>query len=384
MRHRRREGHPRRGHRRLRRDTEQCRDAAGDSIRILEQLESVHAHVMPAEAPQHLGAQSQRLAEAHRRGDGILRGIRVLLVGIVEVSAERRHPEGRIGVDHQAHPAAGHNQRQFATMPELGTQTVQPQAACQIYEQRIAEGGRMLSARCDRDTIGDPRLDVLEHGCKSHGAVVHARFVDIGRFETGDDIHRTTGSRHSDGEEALTAGPAQSSEVAEHTTVRSATVPDREDDPVAALRHGLIDRGHRERFGAIAEHRIDQFGPTCDRGHHPLLHPHDMRGARRDHHQRLAGCRGGMLHHQFDDLRDLGIDTLDGAGVHIRQPCSSRDQMEAQARVPEEAARPGQRLDPVGVETAVDQFGEIFAAGTVAAGELQRREEPCEPRQGRL
>ena len=91
-----------------------------------------------------------------------------------------------------------------------------------------------------------------------------------------------------------------------------------------------------------------------------------------------------MLHHQFDDLRNLGIDTFDGAGVHIRQPCTSGNQVEAQARVPEEAARPGQRLDPVGVETAVDQFGEIFAAGTIAAGELQRREKPCEPRQRRL
>ena len=86
------------------------------------------------------------------------------------------------------------------------------------------------------------------------------------------------------------------------------------------------------------------------------------------------GTRRRVLDDELDDAVDLGVDALDRAGVGLRHAGAVLDVVEHEAAVPEERSRPGQRVDPAAVEAAVDELGQVLAAGAIAAGQAQGRQ----------
>ena len=144
--------------------------------------------------------------------------------------------------------------------------------------------------------------------------------VDVVGAERGDDVHRAAGPGHRDREQPLAPGLAERPEVREQAPVGCAAVPDREDDPVTALRDGLLERQHGERLGAILQDEVGEVGALGERGQHRLVHAGRVLRARGDHHQRLARALDRVLHHEFDDLRDLGVDRFDGARDRVGEP----------------------------------------------------------------
>ena len=91
-----------------------------------------------------------------------------------------------------------------------------------------------------------------------------------------------------------------------------------------------------------------------------------------------------MLDHKLDGAVDLGVDALDSAGLRVGHPRSIGQEIQADAAVTEEASRPGERLDLAGVETPIDEFGEVFSARAIAAGESETRQQGPEASKGRL
>ena len=87
-------------------------------------------------------------------------------------------------------------------------------------------------------------------------------------------------------------------------------------------------------------------GRVDDRREHGLLHAHGVLRARGDDHERLVRALRRVLEHEVDDAVDLGVDALDGAGVGVGHAGAALDVVEREAAVPEEGARPRQRVDP--------------------------------------
>ncbi len=199
--------------------------------------------------------------------------------------------------------------------------------------------------------------------------MVHPRVIDVTRFEAADDHHVATRAGHRHREQAFAARFTERAEVGEHPPVRCAPESDRENDPVAALGHRLLDRADHERFGPIADHEFGEFRVGRERRKHRLLHPDSMPWARRNDHQRLLRSGLRVLDDKRQDAIDLGVHTLHRTGVAIRHPGPVGDEIERDAAVSEETSRPRQRLDLAAVEAPVDEFGEILAAGAVAPRE---------------
>ncbi len=114
---------------------------------------------------------------------------------------------------------------------------------------------------------------------------------------------------------------------------------------------------------------------------HGLLHAHGVTGARGDDHEGLARAVARVVEHELHDADHLGVDALDGAGVLVGHAVSVGDEVERQAAVAEERARPREGLDPAAVEAAVDEFGQVLAARAVAAREGEGGEQLAEARE---
>jgi hypothetical protein len=86
-----------------------------------------------------------------------------------------------------------------------------------------------------------------------------------------------------------------------------------------------------------------------------------------------------VLDDERHDAGDLGIRALDGAGDGVGCAGAAFDVVDAEAAAPEVRARPRVRDEPAFVEGAVDELGEVLAAGAVAAGQRLDRNELGEP-----
>ena len=199
----------------------------GDRVRVAEQLEGVNPQVVPAETAQHLGPETQRLAQA----------------------ATEQH---RVGLDDDAGAAVGGDEAELAAVTEGDPEAAVP---------RVAGRGRRASGRC-RPAAGAPRAtlsDLIEDLGERDGAVLHPAVVDVlGRKQVTMTIERRRASWRPRAGAPRRARP-RAPKFAEHASVRGAAEPEREDDAVAALRHGCVERQHRERLGAVAEHELGQL-----------------------------------------------------------------------------------------------------------------------------
>ena len=263
------------------------------------------------------------------------------------------------------------------SLPRWPSATRRPrdlEAAGEVDEHRVA----VVRNR----RIALARLDLVEDLGERDGAVLEAAVLDVARAEAGDDHERAARPRHRDREQAVAAGPPEGAEVAQHAAVRGAAVADREHHPVAALRHRAVDGQHDERLRAVADHEFVELRMRGHRREDGLQHAHGVLLARGDDHEGVARPRRRVLDDEFDHAVDLGVDALDGTRVGLRHAGAVLDVVEHEAAVTEERSRPGQRVDPAAVEAAVDEFGEVLAAGAIAAGQAQGRQHGAQLREG--
>ena len=274
------------------------RSATASGIR--EELERVHARVVPAEPAQHLGAQAQRLAQ-------------------------RTPDQHAVGLDDDAGSAVGGDQPELAAVAERDAQAARLEPAREVDEHRVA----VVGERRLRAAGGHLIQDLGERD----GAVLEPAVFDVGGREAGHDHQRAAGAGHRDREQALAAGLPERAEVAQHAAVRGAAVAEREHDAVAALGDGSRDRQHVERLGAVADDELGELRMRRHRLEDRLHHAHRVLVARGDDHERLVGALRRVLDHQLDDAVDLGVDALDGAGVGVRHPGAVLDVVEHEAAV---------------------------------------------------
>ena len=297
---------------------------------------------MPAEAAQQVGAQAQRLAQAHRAERGV-------------------------GVDGDAVAAAARDELQLAAVAERRAQAPGLEALREVDEHRIAVVGHV-----DR---GASRLGVGEQFGERAGAGAHAVVVEVVGADARDDAHKSARAGHRNRQQPVPTRAPEGAELAQHAAVRGAAEADREDDAIARLRDRLLDREHGERLGAVAKEEVVKVGARLHGVQHGGLHAGGVLRARGDDHERLLRAVRRVLEHAGDRLVDLGVDRLDRACVIVGHAVAVVEVVDRDRRVAEEGPRPRQRVDAAGVEAAIDELGEVFAAGPVRAGEAQRREQ---------
>ena len=189
---------------------EQRRDAGRDGVGVAEQLEAVHAQVVPAEPAQHVGAQPQRLAQAEA-------GEHVIGLDDDRLAAVRRHePELAAVADAHADAATSSRARGRTSIGSRCRRSVGLGA-------RAPRSRRGRSASASTPCLGGrrrcPRGGTQETRSRSSGARASWRPRAAGRRRA----RRALRSR-------------------QQPTVRGAAVADREDDAVAALRDRLLER----------------------------------------------------------------------------------------------------------------------------------------------
>ncbi|MFC5126962.1 hypothetical protein ACFPRL_27610 [Pseudoclavibacter helvolus] len=160
--------------------------------------------------------------------------------------------------------------------------------------------------------------------------------------------------------------------------------PDREDDPVSRLRRGQLDRRDREWLATSRREEVSDVAASRRGRVHGLLDAAGVQGRRRDDHERLPRPVHGVVDNKLDDAAHLGVGGFDATRDRVGQPRAVLDEREAEARVPEQGARPGHRADAPLVEAPVDELREVLASCPVASRERVLRQELCEARVDRF
>ena len=199
---------------------EQRRDPRRDRVGIAEQLEGVHAQVVPAEAAQHLGAQPQRLAQAEPG-------------------------ERLVGLDDDRLARVRGDERQPAAVADAD-----PDAALLEPPSRGRRASSSGRRRRSSDSAARASVCVRMFASASTPWLWRPSSMSSGR-NAETQVHRAPRAGHADGEQPVAAGLAERAEVRQQPAVRGAAVADREDHAVAALRDRLLEREHRERLGAV-------------------------------------------------------------------------------------------------------------------------------------
>ena len=145
--------------------------------------------------------------------------------------------------------------------------------------------------------------------------------------------------------------------------------PEREDDAVAALGHRFLEAEDGERLGGVAADEVGHVGPSGEGGADGGADALGVLPRRGDDHQRLRRPVHRVLDHEGDYAGHLGVGALDGAADRVGCARAALDVVDAEAPATEVRARPRERDDLAAVEGVVDERGEVFSPGAVAAGE---------------
>ncbi len=296
----------------------------------------MHAHVVPAEAPQDLRPQPEGLAQRVRDRLGV-------------------------ALDHDRLAVVLGDEGQQAPVVDVDGHTEPPQLAGEGPRERV---GEILQAR-----VALPCGQSAEDAHERRRAVLESTVIEGRRADGRHDDHRPPRARHADGQQPIAVGRGEVAEVAQHAPVAGEAEAEREDHPVPALGDGLLQAQHRERLRRVARDEVGHVGAAGEGRFHSGTDARRMPGAGRDDHEGLLAAVDRVLHHERDHARDLGIRTLHGTGHGIGHARAALDVVDAEAPASEIRPGPRQRGELAAVERVVDEFGEVLSPGAVAAGE---------------